>query len=650
MIAEPIAQAPGRDAPAPSPRPSPAPAGEGEGLRDHYAFKPHPMLPMPDAQQMARDLASPTTAQELLSFLDGRAQQIRGEEMDPFRHGFEFPCWKDARRLLAEKDEVFALGANASGKTELAGKLIVEFMMKPGARVLGVTRTEELSKAFQQAAAYKYLPMEIKQLAGRGLKRDHVSKINYTQADGFANKTFVLPPPKAGARGSQCWFKTVQQWVQDQDAFEGPEYDLVVIDEPVPLALLETLRYRVGKRGGKLLVLFTAKNGYDAVCAQALTGARLTKSFPLDYNWGRESTVHSPESTVQSPQSRVAKVLNGLQTEILEIPELRLDEEQVKGCPPGHMPYILQPLNERQAVICFWTQWNWYLPDLRAMLSKCIRQPKHKVRVRLFGWVEKIAGSPFPMFNPNVHVVPHDRIVTMMKERKLTVYMSCDPAGARSYFLLWNGVDYLGRHFIVDESPRVTDGEWVTSDGERGDGQYIFAAKGVDWYKGHIRRREAELFALEPGEEETRPEWLRTAYKRKGDPRAFATQAASKEGGKSLLELFADNDPDDPTNTDKMPMQFVPAKVRRTISLEVEVINDLFAYDESRPISVENEPHLYVSDRCVNLISALVNWNEDQGEDSPYKDPIDALRYLHDEPMTFIDPSGRVKTHGGGSY
>lgn len=648
-----------------SPRPSPQ-SGEGvEGVDDHYAFKPHPMLALPDVDQMARDLAAPNTAQELLSFLDARAQSIRAEEWDAFRHGFEFPCWADARRLLAEKDEVFALGANGSGKTELAGKMMVEAMLKSGARVLGVTRTEELSKAFQQAAVFKYLPVEIRQLAQRGLKRDHVSKINYSQADGFANKTFVLPPQKPGGRGSQCWFKTVQQWVQDQDAFEGPEYDLVVIDEPVPLALLETLRYRVGKRGGKLLVLFTAKNGYDAVCAQALTGARLVKSFPLDYNWGRE-----PAGFAQTGQEHIGTVWNGLQTELLDIPELRLDEEQVKGCPVGHMPYILQPLNERQAVICFWTQWNWYLPDLRAMFSKCVRQPKHKVRVRLFGWVEKIAGSPFPMFNPNVHVVPHERIEKMMKEGALTLYNSCDPATARSYFLLWNGVDYLGRNFIVDESPRTTDGEWVTAEGERGDGQYIFAGRGVDWYKQHIRRRERELFSGVKEKEKTtsprpsppsdggegenqvdnRPEWLRSSYTRVGDPRAFATEAASKEGGKSLMELFADVDPKDAGNPELARMDFEPARVGRRIGVEIEKINDLLSYDDGKPISVENEPHCYISDRCVNLITALVNWNEDQGEDSPYKDPIDTLRYLHAKEMRFIDPSGRVKTRGGGSY
>lgn len=615
-----------------------------ESVNDHYAFKPHPMLAMPDAAQMARDLASPATAQELLSFLDSRAQSIRAEEHDAFRHGFEFPCWADARRLLAEKDEVFALGANGSGKTELAGKVMVEAMLKGGARVLGVTRTEELSKAFQQAAVFKYLPIEIRQLAQRGLKRDHVSKINYSQADGFANKTFVLPPQKPGGRGSQCWFKTVQQWVQDQDAFEGPEYDLVVIDEPVPLALLETLRYRVGKRGGKLLVLFTAKNGYDAVCAQALTGARLVKSFPLNYNWGRVAPAG------QLGKENIPTVFTGLQDAVLEIPELRLDEEQVKNCPIGHMPYILQPLNERQAVICFWTQWNWYLPDLRAMFSKCVRQPKHKVRVRLFGWVEKIAGSPFPMFNPNVHVVPHERIEKMLKGGELTVNNGCDPATARSYFLLWNGTDYLGRHFIVDESPRSTDGEWVTADGERGDGQYLFAGKGVDWYKAHIRRREREMFNVVKDEADPRPEWQRSSYSRVGDPRAFATEAASKEGGKSLMELFADVDPKAAGNPDLARMDFEPARVGRRIGVEIEKINDLLAYDDTKPISVENEPHLYISDRCVNLITALVNWNEDQGDDSPFKDPIDTLRYLFAKEMRFIDPSGRVKTRGGGSY
>lgn len=224
--------------------------------------------------------------------------------------------------------------------------------------------------------------------------------------------------------------------------------------------------------------------------------------------------------------------------------------------------------------------------------------------------------------------------------------------------MLWAGVDKLGRCFVFDESPRVTEGEWVSDDGQRGDGSRLYAGRGTNFYKAYIRAREREHG--------------RAATRRKGDPRAFATQAAAAEGGKSLMELFADGPVKEevlevvdkpnrarlPFGVDRLvlteedaedaPMWIEPAKVRARIVFEVEVLNNLLAYDEAKTISVENEPRLYISDRCQNLIRAMLNWDPAQGENSPWKDPIDTLRYLFDEDLQFIDPNVPAMIGGGG--
>jgi hypothetical protein len=174
----------------------------------------------------------------------------------------------------------------------------------------------------------------------------------------------------------------------------------------------------------------------------------------------------------------------------------------------------------------------------------------------------------------------------------------------------------------------------VHDEGETGDGTRVFAGKGVNFYKAHWRRREEEH-----GQEPVR---------RKGDPRAFATEAAANEGGKSLFDLFADADPKDPENALTAPMVFEPAKVRSRISMEIEVVNNLLAYDDNKAISVENEPRLYISDRCTNLIRAMMNWDPAQGEQSPWKDPIDTLRYLFDEELYFCDPAVPAVSGGRG--
>ena len=102
-----------------------------------------------------------------------------------------------------------------------------------------------------------------------------------------------------------------------------------------------------------------------------------------------------------------------------------------------------------------------------------------------------------------------------------------------------------------------------------------------------------------------------------------------------MFELFL-NDGGTP---DTAPLFFEPAKVRQTIMLDLEKVNDELSYKEDEPISVINEPRLYVMENCQNLIRAMFNWSPDQGSDSPWKDPIDALRYLFDEPLYYVDPA-----------
>jgi hypothetical protein len=293
------------------------------------------------------------------------------------------------------------------------------------------------------------------------------------------------------------------------------------------------------------------------------------------------------------------------------------------------MPYMMQPLNPAQGVIFLWTQWNSFLPRstenrfVPKLFETCRGRSKQTVRTRLFGWAEKISGCQFPQFNPNVHVIPESKV-----PKEGTDYQAADPQTARSYFMLWVRVDEHGRKFVFDESPSMSEGAWVDDDGGKGDGQRVFAGRGIDFYKEHIRGREKQH-----GREATR---------RKGDPRAFATEAAAREGGQSLFELFMNDGGQEET----APMYFEPAKVRHTILLDLEKVNAELAYDERKPISVVNEPHLYVSERCQNLIRAMLNWSPDQGKDSPWKDPVDTLRYLFDEPLYYVDP--KVPTVVGG--
>ena len=563
-------------------------------------------------------LKRPDGETQVLQYWTEHERLVRESVEDPLNHGFELPFWREVRALLERKRQVFMLGGNGTGKTEIGGKITVEQLCAgKNMKVLCVATNDGASKQIQQPAVFKYLPAALKNLNDSTGPRKRSTKMNvtYSQKGGFTEGTFVLP------NGSQCWFKTVEQYIRDATSFEGPEYNFIWLDEPVVLALLEALEFRAGKVGGKLLHTFTAVFGYDATCAKVLTGARLVKSLPMNWAWD------------MSPAAAGAAEAGGAPDAALTIPELDPKQEQVKGCPPGHMPFIMQPLNPAQGVIFCWTHWNVFLtrskerPKWPAIFEECVRKSPMTVRMRLFGWAEKLAGCQFPAFDPNVHVVSAARIEKLLKDGELTIYQAGDPATARSYFMLWLGVDRMGRKFIIDESPRIDEGEWVNSAGQRGDGTKIYGGKGTDWYKAYIRLREKELGA--------------PALRRFGDPRAFATEAAAEGGSRSLFELFAATGRGD--NELAGPMFWEPAKVKRSLVAEaatgsLDKINDAFAWDDEKERTVENEPRLYVSDRCENLIRAITSWDPIQGESSPWKDPIDVLRYLFGEELYWVDP------------
>lgn len=337
----------------------------------------------------------------------------------------------------------------------------------------------------------------------------------------------------------------------------------------------------------------------------------------------------------------------------IRFPELDLHKSQTPylkklGVPEGHMPYIMQPVDPHKGIWFPWTHWNPFQPRGQwdkaapAIFDGCVGMPSWKVLVRLFGWVEKMHTLAIGNFNPGVHIVPHERVAKLLAEGKLTTSMADDPETSRSHFLLWRGVDAEGLNYIFDESPRMEEGEWVDSNGERGEGTHVYAGVGSNFYKRHIREREREH-----GVE---------ACMRLGDPRGFATEESTESGTRNMFELFLEDG--DPKEPDEMGMQFIAAKVRRVTTLDLENLITLLAYDDERfqregSLSVENRPRLYVSDRCRNFIKCLLNYQLPPGRkasedaDNPYKDPIDAARYLFSVPLEHWEAGTRSRPGGG---
>lgn len=258
-------------------------------------WKEHPLVDrLPEFRRLSDEEIRKVVAKlgedalpEIEAYVKAREERIALSERDPFRGEFPLPHWGELEAMVLRKTVTFVPGANNSAKSWWAGSLCVRTLLRKftweelpafGLKVLMISQDDDASKMFQQPAVYAHLPAELRTWNERGQKkRDAVMKLNYTQAGGFTEGTFVLPRPIRG----QCWFKTVAQYLREPQSFEGPSYHLVIIDEGCPLSLFDTLLGRIGKVNGKLVYLLTCVNGHDGVLGRALEGARLTKSLPM---------------------------------------------------------------------------------------------------------------------------------------------------------------------------------------------------------------------------------------------------------------------------------------------------------------------------------------------------------------------------------
>ena len=532
------------------------------------AFKPtsHPVIYEPTLTDIKRyvDTMGLDKAVELLQL---REDKIAAEATDPYRHGYEGFHFAAATLLLKDNDELLVSGGNRAGKTEWAAKRVACVLTaKKNARVWCVHTTHSSSVQMQQPVVYKYLPAEYK-LA----KKTKVTNVSFTVKNGFSDNSFVLP------NGSQCVFYNT---AQERKVVEGGEPDMVWCDELVPLDWLETLRYRLVTRRGKMIVTFTPIHGYTSVVKDYLAGASIKewKEAPL-----------------------LGKGIN------------------VPGGKPGMMPYIAKCWRPGAAAIWFHSEFNKYSP-YDQLVKTLEGRSKHEQKIRAFGWAESLSGSQFPKFSDVNIVEPADIPAG-------TNYMAMDPAGARNWFMLWLRVDALGRKFIYREWPDADVGEWALPadklDGKVGLGQRNGAGRGIEDYQVLVKE-------LEAGEK------IETRYI---DPRAGATQAVGKEGGTSLIDLLQDGDG---------ALWVEPAAGLR-VEEGVGLINDWLSWDHGQPRTTVNEPSLYVSSRCQNLIYSMREWTGVDGDKGASKDPIDVLRYLAVMNPEFVDGK-RAVSKKAGSY
>jgi hypothetical protein len=258
-----------------------------------------------------------------------------------------------------------------------------------------------------------------------------------------------------------------------------------------------------------------------------------------------------------------------------------------------------------------------------------------KILERAYGVPTKARLMRFPKFRDMVHVIPASKIPT-----EGTRYHFVDPCAGRNWFMHWFLVDSLGRIFLYREWPCAEiyipgegfPGVWAEpsgggtgknkEDGRRGPGQNGFGW-GLARYKEEIERLEATAAAT-PMEGKGHPEaimerWMDSRY---GNA---ASTATAKECATTLIEECCDVG---------LYFQATPGD---QIDEGVTLINNLFSFDDRQPLSVLNEPRLFISETCANTIFAVKTWTGADGRHGATKDPIDLLRYMAQVGITHID-------------
>lgn len=507
-------------------------------------------------------------------YLKTREELIAREASDPFRYGFVPPIWKRASELLEQRREILVMGGNRSGKTEWAAKEVIKTMYsKPGAVVWCFQTTAPNSIELQQPRLWKYMPPE-----WRNARKSQVTNITYSVKGGFTESKFVAP------NQSQCIFRN---YAQDPSTIEGGEIDMCWADELVPLDVLETVRFRLVDRNGKLAVTFTPVQGWSPTVADYLNGAK----------------------TVAEEDAELLFVKND------------------KGEISGYEKVPIEQINPKgRPVLYFHTQSNPWAGWTR-MKSELKKESREKILCRAYGVPTKAISGRFPLFSDKVHVIRHADVP------QGTRYHWVDPASGRNWFMLWTVHDTAGRIIVYREWPNHADyipgigyaGEWTVPDGKKLDGKAGPAQQdfgfGLERYAEEIRRVE--------GDEKI--------FERYMDSRFGNAQTLARETPTTLIEEMADLD-----------MNFLAAP-GDSIDEGVAMVNSALHYNPEQPVNALNQPRLYISERCKNTIYAMQTYTGADGKKGACKDPVDALKFVVLSGACNIE-GDILMARGGGAY
>lgn len=559
---------------------------------------PHPVLLLPTEAEIAGFMSTPEGRERLAQIIEKRETIIQLSQENPLEYGFRNPSWEVvAAALKGNTDEALLMGGNRSAKSEFAAWFAMsDLCYNPNKEWAFFHSSHDSSIRQQQSRCYRYMLPAWRSLRKQG----QTTNICYTEKTGFTFQVFILP------NGSKGYYFN---YGQKLDVLEGYEWDGVWSDELIPIDFLETIRYRLVNRHGKLLLTFTPVTGYTQTVAEYMAGSEVIK------------------------------------TEVAPLIDQR--KVHVPGCPPGHMPRECVCVNRYRRVFFFFTSDNPFNP-YQVMVRKLEGKPETEVKMRAYGWPTKRMGNLFAKFTRKVHVVPMTRV-----PRNATRYRAIDPGNAKNWFIKWYAVDSLGRVYVYREWPDMDNyGEWAlpssqNPDGKHGPAQTAEGGHSIADYKQLMLRAEGWRFDEVTGAwDGSKTEYIAGSVI---DPRmAGATQATEDGTGTSILDMLLREQVNAKGHVVGPPMDFT-AGAGGSVADGLQLLVDKMDYDQREPVSITNTPHWFVVDTCRQSIYAYQEYTGAGGEKGAMKDVIDPDRYFVKTDWGYILATDEI-TKGGGSY
>jgi len=146
---------------------------------------------------------------------------------------------------------------------------------------------------------------------------------------------------------------------------------------------------------------------------------------------------------------------------------------------------------------------------------------------------------------------------------------------------------------------------------------------------------------------------------RRVDPRAAGSEHAQEQGAKTVVDLFAERVVG-PAGEVTEPMMLEPAYSGRSVGVGENAqigtglaeVNELLDWDPLDPNGMVpglNEPQLFVSTRCEQVIWMMQTYTARGGAKGGCKDFADLVRYMALADLQYIGADGMLAT-GGGTY